>query len=422
VPLPPLSLEIAILSQAKNAFATTTGILQDKGGQTYNIAVYGAKCDGATDDTAALQAAINAASSTGNGGTIFIPAGTCLISGAITIPYISTAAGATDLPRQVPFHITGVSSTANGYWNGLQNYGSVLDMRFAGDATHQAKFDTRGAGMLEIDNVVLADGGSDTLPFIFTTNTTLSIHNMAFSGTGHLQDAIILGATTTAYNQQNSTATAEFQGYGTDISNVFYNNLRRAVTFGQQANSVMVFNNTLSQNTGDASSTVGAPFFFYGNDYGNVIENGIIEVTNYTYVVAVTNLDGVTNYNNTFSNIGIWDDNGFTIGGYYLGVNGAYNMVYLGHMNSALPVFGGPSGGANGTQNTGQNDVVSDISGIPIVWYAANINNLTIHSGFVSQASSTVTGLLTLTTPLAITSGGTATTINQSINIPTFFS
>ena len=44
---------------------------------TYDVTSYGAKCDGWTSDTAAIQSAISAAAS---GGTIILPAATCVVS------------------------------------------------------------------------------------------------------------------------------------------------------------------------------------------------------------------------------------------------------------------------------------------------------------------------------------------------------
>ena len=48
--------------------------LTDKGGQVFNVKAYGAAGDGVTDDTAAIQTAINSAQSVN--GTVFFPAGT----------------------------------------------------------------------------------------------------------------------------------------------------------------------------------------------------------------------------------------------------------------------------------------------------------------------------------------------------------
>lgn len=48
-------------------------------------APYNAKCDGSTNDLTAIQAAINAAAATGNGGTVIFPVGQCNILGTLTI-------------------------------------------------------------------------------------------------------------------------------------------------------------------------------------------------------------------------------------------------------------------------------------------------------------------------------------------------
>jgi hypothetical protein len=50
---------------------------------TYNVTDFGAKCDGITEDHLAVQAAIDAAATTG--GTVQFPAGTCLIGETLTV-------------------------------------------------------------------------------------------------------------------------------------------------------------------------------------------------------------------------------------------------------------------------------------------------------------------------------------------------
>jgi hypothetical protein len=59
--------------------------LQDKGSQIFNVKAYGAKGDGVTDDTVAIQAAVTAAQATGYGGEIYFPPGAYRTSGPIVV-------------------------------------------------------------------------------------------------------------------------------------------------------------------------------------------------------------------------------------------------------------------------------------------------------------------------------------------------
>src|SRR5687768_16398480 len=70
---------------AETSLTDTTfeGYVNDRGGQVFNVTnpAYGAKGDGVTDDTSAINAAIAAA---GVAGTLLFPAGTYRISAPIT--------------------------------------------------------------------------------------------------------------------------------------------------------------------------------------------------------------------------------------------------------------------------------------------------------------------------------------------------
>src|SRR5215471_10569938 len=69
VPLGLVSFSLLVGFHGASAFATTT----------ISVATYGAQCDGSTDDTAAIQSALNAAAAAG-GGTVILPGSTCLLN------------------------------------------------------------------------------------------------------------------------------------------------------------------------------------------------------------------------------------------------------------------------------------------------------------------------------------------------------
>lgn len=96
-----------------------TVALQDKGGQVYNAKAYGVKCDGSTDDAAAIQSVLNL------GGHIVFPASvTCNISSALTI-YSNTWL---DIPQTTTIQFTGPSG------NMLANNAAVTSNRSISDA------------------------------------------------------------------------------------------------------------------------------------------------------------------------------------------------------------------------------------------------------------------------------------------------
>jgi hypothetical protein len=80
----------SVTSKLPLAGGTMTGPIigfEDKGGQVYNVMAYGAKGDGVTDDSAAIQSAINAAElhngvAGAYGATVYFPAGAYLLTAA----------------------------------------------------------------------------------------------------------------------------------------------------------------------------------------------------------------------------------------------------------------------------------------------------------------------------------------------------
>jgi hypothetical protein len=275
----------------------------------------------ATDDSAAINSAITAAYNAG-GGEVYFPHGRYLALSQIALPND----GAT-LPAQPSITIVGDGAdfdpwVINKPVTAYSKAATVLDLRYS---TSVAKIDTRGKGVLQIKNLSLEDHGSDTLPFIQTTNTTLFVQAVSFFGSGPggptaTQDAIVLGGTTT---NQNGTATSAFQGYGTVIERCYFARVQRGVYGRVYANSVVIANNTWSNSSGGAAAIEfdGTTGFAERNFwYGNQIEM-------FGYARGVTFRNSIDNYG---SQNAFWDERaGLTLSDVTT-IGGAYGNSCLG--------------------------------------------------------------------------------------------
>jgi hypothetical protein len=301
--------------------AASTYVAQDR--LVYDVTTYGAAGDGVTDDSAAVQAAIDAAmgaSGTGQGGTIFFPPGTYRIDSQITFPHD----GATP-PSQPNLRLVGAGAEFSGQTR-TPTGGTILDLRFSGSP---AKLDTRGLGSLEITGLTLASlGGSDSTAFIQSTNTTLLIHDAGFYGNTALtgtQDAIVLGGATQQLS--DATASSAFQGYGTTVTSSYFNRIRRAYWCRTWCNSTVFSSNTIWAASGFASGAaidIDSVLPDAGAQAtGNVVSQNLIEMVGYAYGIRVGYGLATSLIANNF-----WDPTATTLA-YYRMDTGASNTSIL---------------------------------------------------------------------------------------------
>jgi hypothetical protein len=229
--------------------AGTWASLSSSDATRVDIRSFGAVGDGVTDDTLAVQAAINSLSSLG--GIVVIPEGHYVITGQIVFPNEADVSG---IVYQPPIKLEGAGAYVlpRTELSLTPSYGSILDLRY----TDGPKIATYGTGMLEATGVTFADLDMefDDAPFIYTTNTTLHIHDSSFygrlGGYGVAQnDAIILGGTSSA-NPGHADPNGPFQGYGTVIRDNFFMRIRRAVYGRVFANGVAFVGNTIWSSCG----------------------------------------------------------------------------------------------------------------------------------------------------------------------------
>lgn len=119
---------------ARAADKQPTSTVNENGGQAFDVKKYGAVGDGSTDDAAAIQSAITAASA--NGGTVLFPPGVYVLPSLLTcksrhnLSFQGSGKSATILKSAIPvsFPPRNGGPTMLGFWN-CANF-SIRDMTF----------------------------------------------------------------------------------------------------------------------------------------------------------------------------------------------------------------------------------------------------------------------------------------------------
>ena len=217
---------------------------------------------------------------------------------------------------------------------------SVLDLRYNGTG---GKVTSLGRGALLIDGLTFTDGSGsgNATPFIYDTNTVVTIRDNVFIGGGSTaQDAIILGGG--CCTQITGALSGMFAGYGTEVASNEFTNLNRGVYLRASTNSVIISNNSWYGNIGtraievdgnagtitDPLSTGGA----IGADYtfSLHITGNLIEMDHYTYGIVLNKV-----LDSTFEDNDFYDPGG-NVASYFYVTNSPNNTIIGG-----LAAYGG---------------------------------------------------------------------------------
>jgi hypothetical protein len=270
----------------------------------------GVLCSG--DVTTTLQAAINALAAA-SGGIVRLSSGACYSTAQITIPNDA----ASPAPHQVPITLEGQGS----HWAGISSPikgETSLDLRYSGTV---GKIVSYGLGLLATRDITLTNATStDSLPFVYVTNTTFQPKRTSFLGSASASpyaQAIVLGG-------QGATVTGDstgyFQGYGTLIDgNYFYQ--VQGVLLQVNANAVQITNNVW-WNTCKGAAISDWNDASYQNA-GLYTSGNLIEMNNMTYGIALYRTLGAVLNGDMF-----YDASGtFTSYYFFNGANALPNLV-----------------------------------------------------------------------------------------------
>jgi len=252
-------------------------------GGTFNVKNYGATGDGTTDDAAAIQAAINAASSAG-GGIVFFPQGVYKCNSLLDL---APDASADTPPRNPPITLQGVGqSYVNRSLETTPTIGSVLDLAYADT---YGKLRSNISQAITLRDLTITASANFTTPLWYSTNAVPVFENVCFfgqSGTGQssAQDAIVLGGP----NQVEGGIgwTDGFQGYGGSIRGCFFRRIKSCIKGQAYFNAFVITGNTIWNDCGASDDTAAIDIDCGSSgqyDTGNEIHGNLIEQTNYAY-------------------------------------------------------------------------------------------------------------------------------------------
>lgn len=192
-------------------------------------------CNG-MDQTLNLNTLTTSLQIAGTGGTLIFHACTYTFTSATCILIPNGGDGIANYSHQVSIRFTGAGNWKTGEGGAISG-GTVFDLR--GNCSN-GKIQTYGLGNFELDHITLTNlGDSDGQPFIYTTGTSVNLHDYSCIGSSNVvgttsnQDCEIYGGTSTSVAAGTN---APFQGYGSISINNYYNRIRRVAYLRVYAN------------------------------------------------------------------------------------------------------------------------------------------------------------------------------------------
>ena len=193
--------------------ATTMPTLPQIPAGIYDVTAYGAIGDGATDNTAAIQAAINAAKAAGGGTIELPPASGAYLSGPITLSsYLNLQINAGATLRALPFGVYPNSKTAPTHFITISS--ASTDVEFSGggtiDGDGAAWWAAYDAGTITGRPRLVQINKSSNMLFTGITCLNSPNFNLAFSGANN--NVTLFGVTVTAPGTSSNTDGMDLAG------------------------------------------------------------------------------------------------------------------------------------------------------------------------------------------------------------------
>jgi hypothetical protein len=229
---------------AHNATGAVSRALQDKLRDRVSVKDFGATGNGVTDDSAAVQAAVNYVESLG-GGHVYLPAGTYL------------------------FSANGISVQHDTIISGDVSYGTIINWNGTGPAFYYHPTGAFNPGFHAIENLSISGGSNSASQGIEISDTFgFRLENISISGFANGEGLIL----------RNTNWWTE----GTVLQNVrLGNNLRSLVFRRDSANTWPSFGYTRAMNCA-INANAGQTGIFFGDNSTNpgshVLYNGILDI------------------------------------------------------------------------------------------------------------------------------------------------